>query len=212
MTLDRAITFAPSGDVVVAALASLRKGGKLVAVNAIHLDRVPEFDYNLLWGERQIRSVANMTRADARDFLNLAAQIKLRPRADRLLSRSSQRRAVSRKERRHRRSARHRTLKVRQTIDPASTKLHKLVYRYRLLTRAAQQRLPSRDCEGVSMGLRRTKVDEKPVAAVGRANLSAARRLPAARMAGDKIGRQDRPTRSPRKIACPTGLFNRAAT
>jgi alcohol dehydrogenase, propanol-preferring len=79
VTLDRAITFAPSGDVVVTALSSLRKGG-VVAVNAIHLDRMPEFDYNLLWGERQIRSVANMTRADARDFLKLAAEIKLRPR------------------------------------------------------------------------------------------------------------------------------------
>ncbi len=78
--LDRAITFAPSGDVVVAALASLRKGG-VVAVNAIHLDRIPEFDYDsLLWGERQIRSVTNMTRADARDFLHLASQIGLRPR------------------------------------------------------------------------------------------------------------------------------------
>jgi propanol-preferring alcohol dehydrogenase len=78
--LDRAITFAPSGDVVVAALASLRKGG-VVAINAIHLDRVPEFDYDtLLWGERQIRSVTNMTRADARDFLQLAADINLRPR------------------------------------------------------------------------------------------------------------------------------------
>ena len=76
--LDRAITFAPSGDVVVAALASLRKGG-VVAINAIHLDRIPEFDYDrLLWGERQLRSVANMTRADARDFLALAAQIGLR--------------------------------------------------------------------------------------------------------------------------------------
>jgi len=78
--LDRAITFAPSGDVVISALASLRKGG-VVAVNAIHLDRIPEFDYDsLLWGERQIRSVANMTRADARDFLALAAEINLRPR------------------------------------------------------------------------------------------------------------------------------------
>ena len=78
--LDRAITFAPSGDVVVAALSSLRKGG-VVAINAIHLDRVPEFDYDrLLWGERQIRSVANMTRADARDFLKLAAEIDLKPR------------------------------------------------------------------------------------------------------------------------------------
>jgi len=77
--LDRAVTFAPSGDVVVAALASLRKGG-VVAINAIHLDRIPQFDYDrLLWGERQIRSVANMTRADARDFLQLAAEIKLKP-------------------------------------------------------------------------------------------------------------------------------------
>ncbi len=78
--LDRAITFAPSGDVVVAALGSLRKGG-VVAINAIHLDRFPEFDYDrLLWGERQIRSVTNMTRSDARDFLQLAAEINLQPR------------------------------------------------------------------------------------------------------------------------------------
>ncbi len=78
--LDRAVTFAPSGDVVVAALGSLRKGG-VVAINAIHLDRVPEFDYDrLLWGERQIRSVANMTRADARDFLKIAAEIRLQPK------------------------------------------------------------------------------------------------------------------------------------
>jgi propanol-preferring alcohol dehydrogenase len=78
--LDRAITFAPSGDVVIAALSSLRKGG-VVAINAIHLDRIPQFDYDsLLWGERQIRSVANMTRADARDFLEIAAKIGLKPR------------------------------------------------------------------------------------------------------------------------------------
>jgi propanol-preferring alcohol dehydrogenase len=77
--LDRAVTFAPSGDVVIAALSSLRKGG-VVAINAIHLDRIPEFNYDkLLWGERQIRSVANMTRADARDFLQLSAEINLRP-------------------------------------------------------------------------------------------------------------------------------------
>jgi propanol-preferring alcohol dehydrogenase len=81
VALDRAVTFAPSGDVVVAALGALRKGG-VVAINAIHLDRIPQFDYDsLLWGERQIRSVANMTRADARDFLELAARIGLRPRA-----------------------------------------------------------------------------------------------------------------------------------
>jgi propanol-preferring alcohol dehydrogenase len=78
--LDRAITFAPSGDVVIAALSSLRKGG-VVAINAIHLDRIPQFDYDtLLWGERQLRSVANMTRADARDFLALAAQIGMTPK------------------------------------------------------------------------------------------------------------------------------------
>ena len=77
--LDRAITFAPSGDVVLAALSSLRKGG-VVAINAIHLDRIPQFDYDsLLWGERQIRSVANMTRGDARDFLHIAAQLGIQP-------------------------------------------------------------------------------------------------------------------------------------
>jgi alcohol dehydrogenase, propanol-preferring len=78
--LDRAVTFAPSGAVVVAALSSLRKAG-VVAINAIHLDRMPQFDYDkLLWGERQIRSVANMTRADARDFLELAGQIGVKPK------------------------------------------------------------------------------------------------------------------------------------
>jgi len=77
--LDRAVTFAPVGSVVVSALASLRKGG-VVAINAIHLDQMPAFDYDtLLWGERQIRSVANMTRQDARDFLALARDIGLRP-------------------------------------------------------------------------------------------------------------------------------------
>jgi propanol-preferring alcohol dehydrogenase len=66
--------------VVLAALSSLRKGG-VVAINAIHLDQMPEFDYDkLLWGERQIRSVANMTRQDARDFLEIAAKINLQPK------------------------------------------------------------------------------------------------------------------------------------
>ena len=78
--LDRVITFAPSGKVVVSALASLRKGG-VVAINAIHLDQMPIFDYDkLLWGERQIRSVANMTRQDATDFLDIAGKLKIRPR------------------------------------------------------------------------------------------------------------------------------------
>jgi alcohol dehydrogenase, propanol-preferring len=80
--LDRAVTFAPSGKVVVNALSSLRKGG-VVAINAIHLDQMPAFDYDtLLWGERQIRSVANMTRDDARDFLKIAHELKIRPRVN----------------------------------------------------------------------------------------------------------------------------------
>jgi len=80
--LDRAITFAPSGAVVLSALGSLRKGG-VVAINAIHLDQMPAFDYDkLLWGERQIRSVANMTRQDARDYLQLAADINIKPQVN----------------------------------------------------------------------------------------------------------------------------------
>jgi alcohol dehydrogenase, propanol-preferring len=78
--LDRAITFAPAGKVVVDALSSLRKGG-VVAINAIHLDAMPSFDYDkLLWGERQIRSVANMTRDDARDFLKIAQDLAIQPK------------------------------------------------------------------------------------------------------------------------------------
>jgi propanol-preferring alcohol dehydrogenase len=64
---------------VVSALSCLRKGG-VVAINAIHLDRMPAFDYDkLLWEERQIRSVANMTRQDGRDFLKLAEELQLAP-------------------------------------------------------------------------------------------------------------------------------------
>ena len=74
--LDAAITTAPVGDAIVFALRSLDRGG-VVAVNAIHLDRVPEFPYELLWWERQVRSVANVTRADAREFLALAAEIPI---------------------------------------------------------------------------------------------------------------------------------------
>jgi propanol-preferring alcohol dehydrogenase len=77
--LDRAVTFAPSGKVVVDALSSLRKGG-VVAINAIHLDQMPGFDHDkLLWGERQIRSVANMTRQDAHDFMVIARDLNIRP-------------------------------------------------------------------------------------------------------------------------------------
>jgi propanol-preferring alcohol dehydrogenase len=79
--LDAAITFAPVGDVVVAALRSLDRGGT-VAVNAIHLDRVPELDYQWLWHERVLRSVANVTRADVVDFLALAASIPVETRIE----------------------------------------------------------------------------------------------------------------------------------
>ena len=80
VALDCAITFAPSGKVVVDALSSIRKGG-VVAINAIHLDQMPAFDYDkLLWGERQIRSVTNMTRVDAREFLALAHKLNIQPR------------------------------------------------------------------------------------------------------------------------------------
>ena len=66
---------------VVAALAAVDRGG-IVAVNAIHLDRIPQFDYDLLWGERSLRSVANVTRADAREFLSMAAAIPIRTRTE----------------------------------------------------------------------------------------------------------------------------------
>jgi propanol-preferring alcohol dehydrogenase len=57
--------------------------GGIVAVNAIHLDRVPEFSYDLLWWERQVRSVANVTREDVRQLLDLAVQLPLRTRHER---------------------------------------------------------------------------------------------------------------------------------
>jgi propanol-preferring alcohol dehydrogenase len=79
--LDAAITFAPVGSVVIAALKALDRGGT-VAVNAIHLDEIPAFSYDALWWERSIRSVANFTRADARAFLELAARIPVRTAID----------------------------------------------------------------------------------------------------------------------------------
>lgn len=75
--LDAAVTFAPAGSVVVAALQALDRGGT-VAINAIHLDRVPELAYGDLWWERSLRSVANFTRQDAREFLEIAARIPVR--------------------------------------------------------------------------------------------------------------------------------------
>ncbi len=75
--LDSAVVFAPSGRVAIGALRVLRRGGT-VAINAVHLDRIPEFDYNLLYWERTLRSVSNSTRRDAREFLELAAAIPIR--------------------------------------------------------------------------------------------------------------------------------------
>lgn len=72
--LDAAITFAPVGSVVAAALGALDRGGT-VAINAIHLDRLPEMPYEQLWWERSLRSVANVTRRDVAEFLALAAEV-----------------------------------------------------------------------------------------------------------------------------------------
>jgi propanol-preferring alcohol dehydrogenase len=77
--LDAAIVFAPAGEIVPTALAALRKGGTLV-LGGIHMSPIPSFDYDLLYQERMIRSVANNTREDGRDFLRIAAQIPIRTR------------------------------------------------------------------------------------------------------------------------------------
>ncbi|MCZ2110671.1 MAG: zinc-dependent alcohol dehydrogenase family protein [Dehalococcoidia bacterium] len=74
--LDAAVTFAPAGSVVVAALRAIRPGAT-VAINAIHLDHIPEFSYDLLWRERSLKSVANFTRTDAAEFLSLAAEVPI---------------------------------------------------------------------------------------------------------------------------------------
>jgi propanol-preferring alcohol dehydrogenase len=75
--LDAAVVFAPVGRVVVDALRTVRRGGA-VAINAVHLDQIPAFDYNLLYWERALRSVSNSTRQDGREFLALAARIPVR--------------------------------------------------------------------------------------------------------------------------------------
>ena len=75
--LDAAITFAPVGSVVIAALRAIDRGGTVV-INAIHLDGIPTFDYDELWWERSIRSVANVTRRDAAEYLELATAIPIR--------------------------------------------------------------------------------------------------------------------------------------
>lgn len=74
--LDAAIIFAPVGALVPTALKYTRKGGTVVC-GGIHMSNIPSFPYELLWGERQIVSVANLTRADGDEFMKLAARVKI---------------------------------------------------------------------------------------------------------------------------------------
>ena len=75
--LDAALIFAPVGGLVPAALAAVRKGGTVVC-GGIHMSDIPSFPYRLLWEERALRSVANLTRQDAVDFLALAGEVPIR--------------------------------------------------------------------------------------------------------------------------------------
>jgi propanol-preferring alcohol dehydrogenase len=75
--LDAAIIFAPVGELVPQALAAVRKGGTVV-LGGIHMSEIPAMPYRLLWGERKVRSVANLTRADAREFLAIAGRTPIR--------------------------------------------------------------------------------------------------------------------------------------
>ncbi|MCZ6487082.1 MAG: zinc-dependent alcohol dehydrogenase family protein [Gammaproteobacteria bacterium] len=79
--LDAAIIFAPVGSLVPAALRSVRKGG-VVVCGGIHMSDIPGFPYQLRWGERVLRSVANLTRQDAKDFLELAPRVPIRTRIE----------------------------------------------------------------------------------------------------------------------------------
>jgi propanol-preferring alcohol dehydrogenase len=75
--LDAAIIFAPAGELVPAALAAVAKGG-IVVCAGIHMSDIPSFPYELLWGERTVRSVANLTRRDGEEFLALAPRVPVR--------------------------------------------------------------------------------------------------------------------------------------
>jgi propanol-preferring alcohol dehydrogenase len=77
VALDAAIIFASAGELVPAALKAVRKGGRVVAAG-IHMSPIPSFDYDILWEERSIRSVANLTRADGEDFMKVAAEAPIR--------------------------------------------------------------------------------------------------------------------------------------
>jgi propanol-preferring alcohol dehydrogenase len=80
--LDAAIIFAPVGALIPAALRAVRKGGTVVC-GGIHMSDIPSFPYALLWGERVVRSVANLTRRDALEFLALAPQVPVRTQVER---------------------------------------------------------------------------------------------------------------------------------
>jgi propanol-preferring alcohol dehydrogenase len=75
--LDAAIVFAPVGALVPRALKAIRRGGTVVCAG-IHMSDIPSFPYELLWGERTLRSVANLTRRDGIEFLDLASQVRVR--------------------------------------------------------------------------------------------------------------------------------------
>ena len=75
--LDAAIIFAPVGALVPAALTATAKGGVVVCAG-IHMSDIPSFPYELLWGERSVRSVANLTRRDGEEFLDLAPRVPVR--------------------------------------------------------------------------------------------------------------------------------------
>lgn len=74
--MDAAIIFAPVGALVPTALRALRKGGTLVCAG-IHMSDIPAFPYSLLWGERVVRSVANLTRRDGLEFFELVARVPI---------------------------------------------------------------------------------------------------------------------------------------
>ena len=76
--LDAALIFAPVGDLVPAALRAVRKGGRVICAG-IHMSDIPRFPYSILWGERSVSSVANLTREDGREFMRVAARVRLRP-------------------------------------------------------------------------------------------------------------------------------------
>jgi propanol-preferring alcohol dehydrogenase len=81
--LDAALIFAPAGELVPAALRAVARGGTVVC-GGIHMTDIPAFPYELLWGERVLRSVANLTRADGEEFMALAPQVPVRTKVEAL--------------------------------------------------------------------------------------------------------------------------------